>query len=117
VNDKPISARPLAFAVVLVFLLRLLAGGAPAGLAKETAVQNQTVPTFTPTPSPVTPSPTPPALTPTRATDLPRASRTPTSEPASSATPVPVTETPSPLPTQPALTVAPPPAGPEATAT
>ncbi len=118
-NDKPISARPLAFAVVIVLVLRLLALGAPVGLAEESFFQNQTIPTFTPTPLPVTPSVTPSVsvIPPTSVTDLPPVSRTPTPEPASSATPAPATETPSPIPTQPGLTATPSPTGPEATAT
>ncbi len=112
-NDEPISARPLVFAVVIVLVLWLLALGAPAGLAEGGTVQNQTVPTFTPTPAPVTPSPTPSVLTPTRATGLPRASRTPTPEPGSSATPVPPPATPSPAFTPPVSTATPSQTGPE----
>ncbi|MBN1136044.1 MAG: hypothetical protein JXM73_05640 [Anaerolineae bacterium] len=109
-NDKPISARPLVLAAVIVLVLRLLAGRAPVGLAGDGYLLNQTVPTFTPTPSPVTPSPTS-VIGPTSAP------RTPTPKPGVSATPMTATQTPLPGLTQPGLTATPSPTGSEVAVT
>jgi len=117
VSGKPISARPVVCAVMVVLVLRLLAWGQQVGLAGDGAFLNQTIPTMTPTPPPVTPSVTPSVTAPTSVVVPTSAQRTRTPSPVPSGTPLPATETSSPGPTQPISTATPSPTDPEVTGT